>query len=101
MKKDLNRNLAIFKSEQGEVWLDFSLFDNTFDELSQTQLPTFQIDDQKPVQMIHGFVAVIIPEDEGINAIVVNSDDEISTDKDFSVNHIIAERLPERVIPPI
>ena len=93
--------LAIFKSEHDEVWLDFSLSDNTFDELSQTQLPTFQIDDQKPGQMIRGFVAVIIPEDEGINAIVVNSNGEISTDKDFSVNHIIAERLPERVICPI
>ena len=93
--------LAIFMSEQGEIWMDFSLSDYSFDELSQTQLPTFQIDDHKPVQMIRGFVAVIIPADEGINAIIVNSDTEISTEKDFSVDHIIAERLPERVICPI
>lgn len=81
--------------------MDFSLSDNTFDELSHTQLPTVQIDDQNPVQMIRGFVAVIIPEDEGINAIVIDSDDDISTDKDFSVNPIITERLPKRVIRPI
>lgn len=93
--------LAIFKTAEGTVWMDFSLSDNGFDELSQNQLPTFQIDDQKPVQMIRGFVATIVPADEGINAIVVSDSETISTAKDFSVNHIVAERLPERVICPI
>ncbi len=93
--------LAIFKSDKGVVWMDFSLSDYDFDELSQNQLPRFQIDDQKPVQMIRGFVATIVPEDEGINAIVVSDSETISTDKDFSVNHIVTERLPERVICPI
>lgn len=93
--------LAVFKTEEGTVWMDFSLSDNSFDELSQTQLPTFQIDDQKPVKMMRGFTATIVPEDEGIEAIIVNDSESISTDKDFSVNHIIAERLPERVICPI
>lgn len=93
--------LAIFKSDKGVIWMDFSLSDNSFDELSQNELPVFQIDDQKPVQMIRGFVATIVPADEGINAIVVSDAETISTDKDFSVNHIVAERLPERVICPI
>ncbi|RKZ98067.1 MAG: hypothetical protein DRQ46_03180 [Gammaproteobacteria bacterium] len=93
--------LAIFKTSEGIVWLDFSLSDNSFDELSQNQLPLFQIDDQKPVQMLRGFVATIVPADEGIEAIIVDEDNGISTDRDFSVNHIIAERLPERVICPI
>ncbi len=93
--------LAVFKTSEGIVWLDFSLSDNTFDELSQNQLPLFQIDDQKPVQMLRGFVATIVPADEGIEAIIVDEDKGISTDRDFSVNHIIAERLPERVICPI
>lgn len=93
--------LAIFKSSKGIVWMDFSLSDYGFDELSQNELPIFQIDDHKPVQMIRGFVATIVPEDEGINAIVVSDSETISTDKDFSVNHIVTERLPERVICPI
>jgi len=93
--------LAIFKSNKGVVWMDFSLSDYGFDELSQNELPLFQIDDQKAVQMIRGFVATIVPEDEGINAIVVSDSETISTDKDFSVNHIVTERLPERVICPI
>jgi len=93
--------LAIFKSTKGVVWMDFSLSDYGFDELSQNELPRFQIDDEKPVQMIRGFVATIVPEDEGINAIVVSDSETISTDKDFSVNHIVTERLPERVICPI
>ncbi len=93
--------LAIFKSNEGVVWMDFSLSDNSFDELAQNELPIFQIDDQKPVQMIRGFVATIVPPDEGINAIVVSDSETISTDKDFSMDHIVAERLPERVICPI
>ena len=93
--------LAIFKTSEGIVWLDFSLSDNSFDELSQNELPIFQIDDQKPVKMIRGFTATIVPADEGIEAIVVNDSETISTDRDFSVDHIIAERLPERVICPI
>jgi len=93
--------LAIFKSNKGIVWMDFSLSDYGFDELSQNELPQFQIDDQKPVQMIRGFVATIVPEDEGINVIVVSDSETISTEKDFSVNHIVTERLPERVICPI
>jgi len=93
--------LAIFKSDKGIVWMDFSLSDYDFDELSQNELPLFQIDDEKPVQMIRGFVATIVPEDEGINAIVVSDSETISTEKDFSVNHIVTERLPERVICPI
>lgn len=93
--------LAIFKTDEGYVWLDFSLSDHDFDELSHRTLPIFQIDDQKPVQMIRGFVATIVPADEGIKAVVVNDSETISTERDFSVNHIIAERLPERVICPI
>jgi len=93
--------LAIFKSSEGVVWMDFSLSDNSFDELAQNELPRFQIDDQKPVQMIRGFVATIVPADEGINAIIVSDAETITTDKDFSKNHIVAERLPERVICPI
>jgi hypothetical protein len=93
--------LAIFKTVEGIVWLDFSLSDNNFDELSQNELPIFQIDDKKPVKMIRGFTATIVPADEGIEAIVVNDNQSISTHKDFSFNHIIAERLPERVICPI
>lgn len=93
--------LAIFKTTEGIVWLDFSLSDNNFDQLSQNELPIFQIDDKKPVKMIRGFTATIVPADEGIEAIVVNDSETISTDRDFTVNHIIAERLPERVICPI
>tara|TARA_R110001606_G_scaffold399310_1_gene584814 strand:+ start:144093 stop:144668 length:576 start_codon:yes stop_codon:yes gene_type:complete len=93
--------LAIFKTAEGIVWLDFSLSDNNFDQLSQNELPIFQIDDKKPVKMIRGFTATIVPADEGIEAIVVNKNQSISTEKDFSFNHIIAERLPERVICPI
>lgn len=93
--------LAIFKTVEGIVWLDFSLSDNNFDELSQNELPIFQIDDKKPVKMIRGFTATIVPADEGIEAIVVNDNQSISTHKDFTFNHIIAERLPERVICPI
>ncbi len=93
--------LAIFKTVDGIVWLDFSLSDNNFDELSQNELPIFQIDDKKPVKMIRGFTATIVPADEGIEAIVVNDNESITTHKDFSFNHIIAERLPERVICPI
>jgi len=93
--------LAIFMSNEGYIWMDFTLSDNGFDELSQNKLPKFQIDDRKPVQLLRGFVATIVPADEGINAIIVGSDENISTDKDFSVDHIIAERLPERVICPI
>jgi hypothetical protein len=58
--------LAIFKTVEGIVWLDFSLSDNNFDELSQNELPIFQIDDKKPVKMIRGFTATIVPADEGI-----------------------------------
>lgn len=93
--------LAVFKTAEGYVWLDFSLSDYSFDELAQRPLPLFQIDDYKPVQMLRGFVATIVPADEGIEAIVVSDDKSISTARDFSVNHIIAERLPERVICPI
>jgi len=93
--------LAIFKSTKGVIWMNFNLSDESFDELSQNELPRFQIDDHKPVQMIRGFVATIVPADEGINAIVVHGKEKISTDKDFSVNHIVAERLPEQVICPI
>ncbi|MFW5425707.1 MAG: hypothetical protein ACKE8R_00495 [Methylophagaceae bacterium] len=93
--------LAVFKTSEGYVWLDFSLSDYGFDELAQRPLPLFQIDDFKAVQMLRGFVATIVPADEGIEAIVVSDDKSISTDRDFSVNHIIAERLPERVICPI
>ncbi|MBL1320496.1 MAG: hypothetical protein COA63_005470 [Methylophaga sp.] len=93
--------LAIFKTGEGYVWLDFSLSDYGFDELAQRPLPLFQIDNYKPVQLLRGFVATIVPADEGIEAIVVSDDKSISTDRDFSVNHIIAERLPERVICPI
>ncbi|MFT7414000.1 MAG: hypothetical protein ACI9FO_000655 [Methylophagaceae bacterium] len=93
--------LAIFKTAEGIVWLDFSLSDNNFDQLSQNELPIFQIDDKKPVKMIRGFTATIVPADEGIKAIVVNDSETISTERDFSVNHIVAERLPERVICPI
>lgn len=93
--------LAIFKTTEGIVWLDFSLSDNNFDQLSQNELPIFQIDDRKPVKMIRGFTATIVPADEGIEAIVVDDSETISTARDFTVNHIIAERLPERVICPI
>lgn len=101
VRNEAGFELAIFKTSEGIVWMDFSLSDNSFDELSQNQLPRFQIDHQKPVQMIRGFTATIIPADEGINAVIVNDSETISTDKDFSVNHIVAERLPERVICPI
>ncbi|MDH5358382.1 MAG: hypothetical protein OEY48_00185 [Gammaproteobacteria bacterium] len=93
--------LAVFKTAEGFIWMDFSLSDNSFDELSQNQLPRFQIDDQKPVQMLRGFTATIVPAEEGIEAIIVTDDENISTDRNFSINHIIAERLPERVICPI
>ncbi|PCH66026.1 MAG: hypothetical protein COC04_00370 [Gammaproteobacteria bacterium] len=93
--------LAIFQTSEGIVWMDFSLSDNTFDELAQRPLPLFQIDNRKPVQLLRGFTATIVPEDEGIEAIVVDDQKSITTKRDFSVNHIIAERLPERVICPI
>ena len=93
--------LAIFKTSEGYIWLDFSLSDNNFDELAQRPLPRFQIDDQKPVQMIRGFVATIVPADEGINAVIVDDSGAITTDKNFNLDHIVAERLPERVICPI
>lgn len=93
--------LAIFKTTEGIVWLDFSLSDNNFDQLSQNELPIFQIDDKKPVKLIRGFTATIVPADEGIEAIVVNDSQTITTTRDFTVNHIIAERLPERVVFPI
>ena len=93
--------LAIFQTSEGIVWMDFSLSDYSFDVLAQRPLPRFQIDSRKPVQMLRGFTATIVPADEGIEAIVVNDQGTISTNKDFSVNHIIAERLPERVICPI
>lgn len=101
VRNDEGFELAIFKTSEGIVWLDFSLSDNNFDQLSQNELPIFQIDDKKPVKMIRGFTATIVPADEGIEAIVVNDSETISTDRDFSVNHIVAERLPERVICPI
>ena len=101
VRNDEGYELAIFQTEDGTVWMDFSLSDNSFDELSQTQLPQFQIDGHKPVQMIRGFVAVIVPADEGISAVVVSDSETISTDRDFSVDHIVAERLPEHVICPI
>ena len=101
IRNEAGFELAIFKSTEGVVWMDFSLSDNSFDELSQNQLPIFQIDQLKPVQMIRGFVATIVPADEGINAIIVGDEGTITTEKDFSMNHIVAERLPERVICPI
>ena len=101
VRNEAGFELAVFKTDEGYVWLDFSLSDYTFDELAQRPLPLFQIDDFKPVQLLRGFVATIVPADEGIKAIVVSDDESISTDRDFSVNHIIAERLPERVICPI
>jgi hypothetical protein len=101
VRNDEGFELAVFKTDEGYVWLDFSLSDYSFDELAQRPLPLFQIDDFKPVQLLRGFVATIVPADEGIEAIVVHDDKSVSTDRDFSVNHIIAERLPERVICPI
>jgi hypothetical protein len=101
VRNDDGFELAIFQTSEGIVWMDFSLSDNSFDVLAQRPLPRFQIDDRKPVQMLRGFTATIVPADEGIEAIVVDDDKTISTEKDFSVNHIIAERLPERVICPI
>lgn len=101
VRNEAGYELAVFKTSEGYVWLDFSLSDYSFDELAQRPLPLFQIDDFKPVQMLRGFVATIVPADEGIEAIVVSDDKSISTARDFSVNHIIAERLPERVICPI
>ena len=101
VRNDDGFELAIFQTSEGIVWMDFSLSDNGFDVLAQRPLPSFQIDDRKPVQMLRGFTATIVPADEGIEAIVVDDKKNISTEKDFSVNHIIAERLPERVICPI
>lgn len=101
VRNDDGLELAVFKTSKGIIWMDFSLSDYTFDEFSQNKLPRFQIDDEKPVQLIRGFVATIVPADEGINTVIVGEDDQISTDKDFSMNHIVAERLPERVIWPI
>jgi len=101
VRNDDGFELAIFQTSEGIVWMDFSLSDYSFDVLAQRPLPRFQIDDRKPVQMLRGFTATIVPADEGIEAIVVDDQDSISTHKDFSVNHIIAERLPERVICPI
>jgi hypothetical protein len=101
VRNDDGFELAIFQTSEGTVWMDFSLSDYSFDVLAQRPLPSFQIDDRKPVQMLRGFTATIVPADEGIEAIVVDDQNNISTAKDFSVNHIIAERLPERVICPI
>ena len=101
VRNDDGFELAIFQTSKGIVWMDFSLSDYSFDVLAQRPLPRFQIDDRKPVQMLRGFTATIVPADEGIEAIVVNDQGTISTHRDFSVNHIIAERLPERVICPI
>lgn len=101
VRNDDGFELAIFQTSEGIVWMDFSLSDYSFDVLAQRPLPRFQIDDRKPVQMLRGFTATIVPADEGIEAIVVNDQQSISTHRDFSVNHIIAERLPERVICPI
>jgi len=101
IRNDDGFELAIFKTDKGIVWMDFSLSDYDFSELSQDQLPRFQIDDRKPVQLMRGFVATIVPPNEGIAAIVIDENKNVSTDKDFSVEHIIAERLPERVICPI
>lgn len=101
VRNEAGFELAVFQTAEGTVWMDFSLSDNTFDELSQRPLPLFQIDDLKPVQMLRGFTATIVPADEGIEAIIVDDQENISTERDFSVNHIIAERLPERVICPI
>jgi hypothetical protein len=101
VRNEAGFELAIFKTAEGIVWLDFSLSDNGFDELSQNELPIFQIDNRKPVKMLRGFTATIVPADEGIQAIVVNKNKSISTERDFNFNHIIAERLPERVICPI
>lgn len=101
VRNEAGFELAIFKTAEGIVWLDFSLSDNDFDELSQNELPIFQIDDHKPVKMLRGFTATIVPADEGIQAIIVNNNESISTERDFNFNHIIAERLPERVICPI
>jgi len=101
VRNDDGFELAIFQTSEGIVWMDFSLSDYSFDVLAQRPLPLFQIDERKPVQLLRGFTATIVPEDEGIEAIVVDDQKSISTDRDFSVNHIIAERLPERVICPI
>ncbi|PHS26385.1 MAG: hypothetical protein COA83_03265 [Methylophaga sp.] len=101
IRNDEGFELAIFKTDEGYVWLDFSLSNYTFDEFAQQPLPRFQIDSFKPVQLLRGFVATIVPADEGIEAVVVSDSETISTIRDFSVNHIISERLPERVICPI
>lgn len=101
VRNDDGFELAVFKTDEGYVWLDFSLSDYTFDEFAQLPLPRFQIDDFKPVQLLRGFVATIVPEDEGIAAVIVSDSETISTARDFNINHIVSERLPERVIAPI
>jgi len=101
VRNEAGFELAIFKTDEGTIWMDFSLSDNNFDELAQRPLPRFQIDDKKPVQMLRGFVATIVPANEGINAVIIDDSGAITTDKNFNLDHIVAERLPERVICPI
>lgn len=93
--------LALFKTSKGMVWLDFSLSDNNFDTLSINQLPRWQIDDHKPVQLTRGFTATIVPSEEGVEIPVVDDAGNISFMQDTSINYIVTERLPERVIFPI
>ena len=93
--------LAIFKTDEGIVWLDFSLSDNNFDTLSINKLPRWQIDGHKPVQLTRGFTATIVPSSEGVDIPIVDDEGNITFMKDTSINYIVTERLPERVICPI
>ncbi len=93
--------LAVFRTSEGTVWLDFTLSDNNFDELSINQLPRWQIDEYKSVQLTRGFTATIVPPEEGVEIPVIGDDGEISFMKDTNINYIVTERLPERVICPI
>ena len=93
--------LAIFKTDEGIVWLDFSLSDNNFDTLSINALPRWKIDSHKAVQLTRGFTATIVPSEEGVEIPVVDDEGNISFMRDTSINYIVTERLPERVICPI
>lgn len=101
VRNDAGFELAIFKTDEGIIWLDFSLSDNNFDELSINQLPRWQIDNHKPVQLTRGFTATIVPSDQGVDIPVVDAEGNITFMKDTSINYIVTERLPERVICPI
>ncbi len=93
--------LAIFKTDEGVVWLDFSLSDNNFDTLSINALPRWKIDNHKSVQLTRGFTATIVSSEEGVEIPVVDDEGNISFMRDTSINYIVTERLPERVICPI